>query len=123
MRILDYQNKAAINKLVKVIQEYCQALLAAPQSHNIFQLEDLSNHLDLFIQEIGSHYPSCNPLGLQGAVNSYLTFEIYKLYYNEIAVISILSRKTEFEEAFREEDDLKYGTSPSAHRYRYDGVL
>lgn len=119
MRILGHHNKTPINNLVKAIQEYCYALLIAPHEHDIFQLEDLNKQIETFISEISPQYPRCYSGGLQGEVHSYLTFEIYKLLDNNITLISITSRKSNYVEAFRDYDNLRYSGLPEPDRYHY----
>lgn len=120
MRILNHQNKNLINNLVKAVQEYCNALLITPRRYEVLKLEDLNIKLNEFIREISPLYPECHPAQLQGEVHSYLTFEVYNLHYNdEKLLISITSRKTEFEEAFTDYDNERYLRFQQIHRYQY----
>jgi hypothetical protein len=122
MRILGHHNKTPNNNLVKAIQEHCRALLIAPHEHGIFQLEDLNQQLETFIYEISPQYPRCKAESLKGEVHSYLAFEVYNLLYNdEIPLISITSRKTEYEESFRDHDDSRYSGALEPNRYHYNG--
>lgn len=120
MRILGHHNKPPINTLVKAIQEHCYALLIRPHEHDIFQLEDLNKQIETFISEISLQYPRCNSGGLKGVVHSYLTFEIYNLLdKNDITLISITSRQTNYVEAFRDYDNSRYSGLPEPDRYHY----
>jgi hypothetical protein len=101
MKILNHLNNYPVNSLAKALQNHCNSLVSSPEQNHINQLEDLNKKLDSYTIDFSQNFRRCKSDDLKGEVHSYLTFEVYSLLYkDDILLISIISRKTEYEEAF-----------------------
>jgi hypothetical protein len=107
MRILSHTNNQPMNALGKALQERCGMLIASPESHGISSLGDLETLLEAYKAAVASQFARCNPQSLRSELHQYQTFEVYNLMYKERTVLSVLSRKTEYQSAFQEYDDTK----------------
>lgn len=107
MKILNHNNNYTINSLAKAIQDLCNTLVSSPEQYQIKHLEDLNRQLQDYTKNISQTYRKSKPDNFTGEVHSYKTFEVYSLLYKEnVLLISIVARKTEYEAAFAKYDSL-----------------